>query len=1106
MNKKFSTLMMAGMLIAGSSFVSAQDAVMLNGKPLKLIDYKTAADNVSRSGKVIILRDAGPKGLDKSDIVLLATKNQKGELTYSTKSLKDANWNDKDEAAAVWNVIETPDGITSTKKYYYSFQSVNTGEFLTVETKDGKHSILTEAGQSYTTATYHKDGKGTYFVTSYGDKGRFNQSDKLFYDPNNSIEAGFVIGTEIPAIGAESSASSLLFATVEDRVVDVVDELNDQKGGKGFQFTFPDGETVIDNIFKDLDLRAFRVKAQTPGVNGADSIGWEDQSGNYFEIPAGIYLATGDSWKELAKTEEGKAILEDNIIDNAAEKELFQKMTFLAIDPQDFTTITNTKREDGKGFTLTTVKGSDMNYYDAETAKNNEKYNANMDSKKDEVFVGNACFTITEINPLSKNDEYSLSVANARLDKKGDDKHEYFKKVTIGKIPNTNNDNVDTTEEFVYLVTNGDAVKVKAVPSTTIADVKELLNNDATPAIYAIKFVSGAEEAVNEEVSEYGQYLTLESNGSFTFAAMPSVNDGANENDPLYQFVVTGVADNDDDDNYETVKITNRLTKASVSVVLYDEEELGENVYTIYPSLPDGLTRDQKLQVAYTENGKLVLKDKEIRGMQVELIKKENVDKFATFETAQSEQGLFTFEFAKTAEADDRLYAAVPRDKKTGEYDFTKAANGVVTSKTADQFELIRVKKTATSKEDKVSYILNDFIYIANDRVMTAQTKKDTVAFYSYNVRLFAPDETDEYYLNNNALSNTESDVVIKYNIDGSVSMFAYSGHEFATGDVKDLTPNKAAYYMQVNSTLQNAEKLEENNLEEKAWEAGLYYDYQVACNLPVKTFLVAEKVYGTLNPVPQETEFNEKDGFGALYMNEDKNGILNPFDKMTFRLDTVDTDTNVPSFYISKMVDNARHFLYFAKDSADSKRVTNWQKYTFANGNDKYQTRLIFKAAAGINSDTLQTVVNGKQTKVAEKANKVTGVVGGLNNFKFQVIESGDEDGTYVIRNKTNGYLIQINNQLTLGSDIEGATRFLVDPDETVANENINTSSIKVVATNGAIIVKGAAGKNVAISNVLGQTIANTVVSSDEATISAPAGVVVVAVEGEAAVKAIVK
>ena len=72
--------------------------------------------------------------------------------------------------------------------------------------------------------------------------------------------------------------------------------------------------------------------------------------------------------------------------------------------------------------------------------------------------------------------------------------------------------------------------------------------------------------------------------------------------------------------------------------------------------------------------------------------------------------------------------------------------------------------------------------------------------------------------------------------------------------------------------------------------------------------------------------------------------------------------------------------------------------------------------------------------------------------------------------------------------------------------NEAISTSAVTVIAGNGDITIKGAANKTVTISNVLGQTIASTVLSSDEATISAPAGIVVVAVEGEAAVKAIVK
>ncbi|WP_293709971.1 DUF6383 domain-containing protein [uncultured Parabacteroides sp.] len=78
---------------------------------------------------------------------------------------------------------------------------------------------------------------------------------------------------------------------------------------------------------------------------------------------------------------------------------------------------------------------------------------------------------------------------------------------------------------------------------------------------------------------------------------------------------------------------------------------------------------------------------------------------------------------------------------------------------------------------------------------------------------------------------------------------------------------------------------------------------------------------------------------------------------------------------------------------------------------------------------------------------------------------------------------------------------------DETpTSNDAISASEVSVVATNGAVIINGAQGKKVTISNVLGQAIANTVISSDNATIATPAGVVVVAVEGEAAVKAIVK
>ncbi len=86
------------------------------------------------------------------------------------------------------------------------------------------------------------------------------------------------------------------------------------------------------------------------------------------------------------------------------------------------------------------------------------------------------------------------------------------------------------------------------------------------------------------------------------------------------------------------------------------------------------------------------------------------------------------------------------------------------------------------------------------------------------------------------------------------------------------------------------------------------------------------------------------------------------------------------------------------------------------------------------------------------------------------------------------------------------GVFYFETTTDEATANDEVSVSSVTVISGNGSVQVAGAAGKKVVITNILGQTVANTVLTSDNATIAAPAGVVVVAVEGEEAVKAIVK
>ena len=106
-------------------------------------------------------------------------------------------------------------------------------------------------------------------------------------------------------------------------------------------------------------------------------------------------------------------------------------------------------------------------------------------------------------------------------------------------------------------------------------------------------------------------------------------------------------------------------------------------------------------------------------------------------------------------------------------------------------------------------------------------------------------------------------------------------------------------------------------------------------------------------------------------------------------------------------------------------------------------------------------------------------------------------------------GYLKWMNDYVVVVPNIKDADVFNMTEEyegAPTANEDVTVSSISVIAKEGAVTINGAAGKTVTISNVLGQTIASEVLSSDNATISAPAGVVVVAVEGEAAVKAIVK
>ncbi len=97
-------------------------------------------------------------------------------------------------------------------------------------------------------------------------------------------------------------------------------------------------------------------------------------------------------------------------------------------------------------------------------------------------------------------------------------------------------------------------------------------------------------------------------------------------------------------------------------------------------------------------------------------------------------------------------------------------------------------------------------------------------------------------------------------------------------------------------------------------------------------------------------------------------------------------------------------------------------------------------------------------------------------------------------------GYLRSVNGVIVVTNGYTHGEEFLMaqENSDPTANETISAGNVVVSGVDGAVVVKGAEGKNVIVSTILGKVVANEVVSSDNATIAAPAGIVVVSVDGE--------
>ncbi|WP_298553932.1 DUF6383 domain-containing protein [uncultured Parabacteroides sp.] len=806
------------------------------------------------------------------------------------------------------------------------------------------------------------------------------------------------------------------------------DDLNGIRGSFSFN-----ADGLKTSIFAK-NIKAFNVSQITTGFSETD---------DNKDIPAGVYFAT--SWGDLT----GNAI---------TTYEDFAKCTFIAIDPTTSLSKDDKEVKDGKNLGFVEVQGNDFNFFTSSAT-------GEQQSKNKEVYVGNAAFKVETSEAYLANGKYSYAITTVgtirHLKEKGK-----TEQVTSANAAGIDVATVDTNVKKLTATVKAAAGNVFTFGSNPISKVNRLLNSTGA-SIYNIRFESGKSE-VEDEATEKGKYLSANFITGTDYSLVAQGSAVANLNTPLYQFVISAV-----DTTQNIVTFRNREAGYEFNCELDTTTTAG--VYYIASAQKNSAPAQFQV-ITVNKDGKYTEETAvNLTGKTITLIPA-TVDKFAGFALRGENHDYIRLAFAKDANA-EKLYVTVDETTTPG-----TPVLAEVSDEEAAMFELVR--------NDAPSYLKNDYVMLDDKGKVKTMSGKDTVAYYTYNVR-YQVNNLDWYYLDNSSLALTKEQAstvpgaahafIIKENKNGSVSIM-----------------DKIAY---------NAKAIAFKTSTDKAEMSAAGVPYQNADAASVKLY-IAQDIYGaSLEAVPGHVAISAENG-GYVSMDENRDAriaIKTAADvDLTFWLDTADVDNTLPSFYISKGVKDAaeRLYLYYAADSAayvggpDAKNPYKW-----SNGDNK----LIFKAATLANSDTLVTTAKGQTVKVAMKQD-ADGTQAGLANFRYQIFKASDAEEAYVVRCGVQ-FLKNNNGELTLTSDVKDALRVYVDTQEApTANEGVEVATVKVIAGEGNVTIAGAQGKKVVISNILGQVVANTVIASDNAVIAAPQGVVVVAVEGEAAVKAIVK
>lgn len=687
-----------------------------------------------------------------------------------------------------------------------------------------------------------------------------------------------------------------------------------------------------------------------------------------------------------------------------------------------------------------------------------------------------AKFTVTEFDQLANEGEFEIKATVSGTS------------YQIGAIRFTTSD----TKTYVTTVDEADKAKIaKATLGTnSYLDASVLLKEDAMNVVN-IYFTSNEKSWNDEEGAqrEYHKYLVADGSSAGLVALAQNHVDFTS---PLAQWIVS------DFDGKYTFTLTNRETGKTLGLRLAEDGK--EGGYEVVGTVTGG----------YTAISTGVTSSTSISGTSVKFntIPTTQYDSYRLFTEEEMEAGIALVFSGKNAVIGERDY-------------YASIANGkVVPSRKESEIALFypeRVKAAADPNKGKENYVLdiNEYAYLNEDGEVA--TGKDTLIVPTYRLAT-----AEDKYWGANASGSDDAKYALADAAVTAATEWAFvmtANGEYSLAEVKRGTNGSAQYSDVTASKVWGVKGVNTSTIGFNTYNHynnGVVVDEGFA-NLTIlvndnsdKSHLVAES---------RHASFDNKLGSIAMQLNANgiNEGILNS-EGMVFWLDTVGNET--PAFYISRGVEgqNERLFMYNATDSmkifdeGEAQEYFN-EAYVLEGTYDESgatptgDAKVIFRPAVLVDNDTLTTTVGDKLVSVVAKDADITkDQVDGLKAFQFGIcLADEDVEGEYIVYNGSK-YVYALNGKLGLTSDPQKAMVFTLGDETPTANEGVEVSEVKVIAGEGNVMIAGAQGKKVVISNILGQVVANTVIASDNATIAAPAGVVVVAVEGEAAVKAIVK